>query len=439
MYTTSEEFNKLVQDGKSVYHVSITKVSNGEALNLPIDNFEYVGAKCVSDNITFGNAFCQKVKFSIHNPTILLGNEELFVEQGLYLEDGTLEKVPIGYFIVQKPVSDGEVTTYTCYDRMIKLEDLYMNENKYSNVFDVLYDISRITGVEIEKPDEETNYFIDTGNMGEWDNLFTMREVVGYLGGLYAKDAIVNRTGKIIFKSYEEINYMIDGHLIYQGSTSIESEYDMVVEKIVCLKQMPGYEGEEFTAGEGLHTVYMENPFMNESILEETFERISGLTFRGLSTEFLGDFRLDLGDVINVVKNNKSYKCCIMEIKHQSDGGVRTDVVSHAKTESEQSYKFTGNTARDMRRNNDALAEIRDMVNEHETEINELFQSVSNGKTIIASAITDRGVATSSTDTFQTMADNIMDIPTGGETKKKAVLHVYAKDAVIGNGTVTTE
>ena len=39
--------------------------------------------------------------------------------------------------------------------------------------------------------------------------------------------------------------------------------------------------------------------------------------------------------------------------------------------------------------------------------INEVFQSVSNGKNLIASAITDKGVATSNTDTFQTMADNI--------------------------------
>lgn len=39
--------------------------------------------------------------------------------------------------------------------------------------------------------------------------------------------------------------------------------------------------------------------------------------------------------------------------------------------------------------------------------INETFQSVSNGKTLIASAITDKGVTTSNLDTFQTMANNI--------------------------------
>lgn len=45
-----------------------------------------------------------------------------------------------------------------------------------------------------------------------------------------------------------------------------------------------------------------------------------------------------------------------------------------------------------------------------------LFQSVSDGKSKIAGAITDKGVSTSATDTFDNMANNIRSIPTtGGE------------------------
>ena len=42
-----------------------------------------------------------------------------------------------------------------------------------------------------------------------------------------------------------------------------------------------------------------------------------------------------------------------------------------------------------------------------ETQVSELFQSVSNGKTLVANAITGKGVSTSSTATFATMATNI--------------------------------
>lgn len=44
---------------------------------------------------------------------------------------------------------------------------------------------------------------------------------------------------------------------------------------------------------------------------------------------------------------------------------------------------------------------------EYTAEMQQLFQSVSNGKSLIASAITDRGINTASDATFATMADNI--------------------------------
>lgn len=71
---------------------------------------------------------------------------------------------------------------------------------------------------------------------------------------------------------------------------------------------------------------------------------------------------------------------------------------------------------------NELNTQYKDIANEIGTEalnttaqdlkgaINEAFQSASNGKTLIAQAITGKGVATSNTDTFQTMADNISNI-----------------------------
>lgn len=50
--------------------------------------------------------------------------------------------------------------------------------------------------------------------------------------------------------------------------------------------------------------------------------------------------------------------------------------------------------------------------------IDEVFTSVSDGKELIADAITDKGVTTSATDSFSTMADNIAAIPSGGSSSK---------------------
>ena len=66
----------------------------------------------------------------------------------------------------------------------------------------------------------------------------------------------------------------------------------------------------------------------------------------------------------------------------------------------------------------DVNANFQDVENSIETlngNMNNLFQSVSNGKSEIAGAITDKGVPTSASDSYSTMASNIRAIPqTGG-------------------------
>ena len=63
---------------------------------------------------------------------------------------------------------------------------------------------------------------------------------------------------------------------------------------------------------------------------------------------------------------------------------------------------------------NSAINGINSNMSNMDGELNQLFQSVSNGKSQIAGAITDKGVPTSATDTFSTMAGNIRNIPTSG-------------------------
>lgn len=58
--------------------------------------------------------------------------------------------------------------------------------------------------------------------------------------------------------------------------------------------------------------------------------------------------------------------------------------------------------------------DVDDLIYEINEKINECFQSVSNGKKLIAGAITDKGVETSATDTFYQMAQNISSITGSG-------------------------
>ena len=56
--------------------------------------------------------------------------------------------------------------------------------------------------------------------------------------------------------------------------------------------------------------------------------------------------------------------------------------------------------------------DVENSINTLNGTVNELFQSVSSGKGVVAEAITDKGVPTSANDSFNTMATNIRAIPT---------------------------
>lgn len=65
---------------------------------------------------------------------------------------------------------------------------------------------------------------------------------------------------------------------------------------------------------------------------------------------------------------------------------------------------------------NDSITNINEDIDDLNDNVQNLFQSVSSGKSLVAEAITDKGVATSAKDSFSTMANNVRKIKTGTDT-----------------------
>lgn len=80
-------------------------------------------------------------------------------------------------------------------------------------------------------------------------------------------------------------------------------------------------------------------------------------------------------------------------------------IVKDIKNGSEYYYGWSAEvSAEDVSYDNTTSGMTADNVQD---ALDEVFQSVSNGKELIADAITDKGVSTSASDSFQTMATNI--------------------------------
>lgn len=108
---------------------------------------------------------------------------------------------------------------------------------------------------------------------------------------------------------------------------------------------------------------------------------------------------MDLGKVVGM----SAYD---IAVKHRYEG-TEEEWLGSLRGKDAEEYQVL-DTAESVQENMEAGKLVDALV------VKEVFQSVSSGKILIASAITDKGVSTDATDAFSVMAENIGKIESGG-------------------------
>lgn len=100
----------------------------------------------------------------------------------------------------------------------------------------------------------------------------------------------------------------------------------------------------------------------------------------------------------------------------QMTNGATTTLASSLQVSGINNIEFTEEEEESITASNVSYSNTTSgMTSENvQNAIDELFQSVSEGKSLIAAAVTDKGVETAATDSFATMAGNIGQISGGG-------------------------
>ena len=84
----------------------------------------------------------------------------------------------------------------------------------------------------------------------------------------------------------------------------------------------------------------MQNPVMTQSILDSVYNTVQGLVFTPVALRFIGDMRLDIGDIVTAVKND-STKFTIPIITSY-DGGLMQTIATYGNTAEEDDSDTKG-------------------------------------------------------------------------------------------------
>lgn len=320
-------------------------VADGKEHTETLNNFKFQNMINPNNEITIGNTCSSGVTFSIYMPTISLENKEITIFEGVKV--GTeIKYIKLGIFTVTKQTSDGEYTSYEAYDRMYKADMPYFSDMAFPSTDKaILNEICGKLGISLA-----TN-IVTAHTISDKPQGYTYREIIGYMAMLQGCNAVINSDGNLELRWYKDSGYVLDGHKYYQQGVTFTTSKDFIIQKLTCNNTKSGStEQSEITSGDGATGLTFANPFMTQEILDEVYKKIGGFAFRPIEVKFVGDYRLEVGDIITVNKAGVDYKVPIMQITHECDGGLMDTVTSIGQSDTENTSVASGPITKQMER-----------------------------------------------------------------------------------------
>lgn len=320
-------------------------IVEGKEYTETLNDFKFQNIINPNNEITIGNTCASSVTFSIYMPAISLENKEITIFEGVKVGK-EINYIKLGIFTVTKQTSDGEYTSYEAYDRMYKADMPYFSDIAFPSTDKaILNEICGKLGISLA-----TN-IVTAHTINDKPQGYTMREIIGYMAMLQGCNAVINANGNLELRWYKDSGYVIDGHKYYQQGVTFTTSKDFIIQKLTCNNTKSGStEQSQIISGDGATGLSFANPFMTQAILDEVYKKIGGFTFRPLTVKFVGDYRLEVGDIITVNKGGVDYKVPIMQITHECDGGLMDTVTSIGQSDTENTSAASGPITKQMER-----------------------------------------------------------------------------------------
>lgn len=345
MRTASTDFIAAATTDYARYYGKFT-VGETE-YTVPLTDLKVTASENGSSDLTIGNAQSSSITFSIYEYTIDLENREMVLFEGLEVSDGNIEYIQIGIFKITSATAEEGKTSYTGYDRMYSsMEMTYVSKLKYPNKdINIVKEICTQAGITfVESTMDDKTISIATAPKG-----YTRREMLGYLAARQGKNAVINSQGQLEFRWYKDADYTIRPTKYYENGLKFTTSKAFKVEKIVC-EVATDNDSKTLTSGSGTMAINISNPFMTQAVLDAVYKKIGGFTYRPLTVECLGDWRLEVGDIVKVTSDGVEYSAPITSIVYDCDGGLKCSIESCGQSDTNNSINPTGPITSQMQR-----------------------------------------------------------------------------------------
>lgn len=386
MYQASKKIGDAIAGSNRKFNTRL--LENEKVLVESVKNFTITSG---AEEITIGSAVASYVQATIENKGIALSGKEVSLEIGVEV-DGEMEYIPMGLYTIQNPKIESNKVTFTAYDRLAsRCNGAYYSKLSYpTDAVDILAEISTMTGVAIDTSTlqrgiqinqraiiEEGDYNEETDEsevittyVNPFDG-YTYKETIGFIAGLFGKFAICGRTGMIEFRWYQDISYEIPSNIFYNDLQETEESFS--IKRLTCDNS-----DQTLLSGSGATGISMQNPVMTQNILDGVYNTVQGLVFTPAALRFIGDTRLDIGDIITAVKNDgMKFTLPIISLITSYDGGLMQTIASYGNTAEEDDSDTKGPITEMAERVEYELAFVKKLMVDNLTATNATIKNLS--------------------------------------------------------------
>lgn len=386
MYQASKKFGDAIAGSNRKFNTRL--LENEKVLVESVKNFTITSG---AEEITIGSAVASYVQATIENKGIALSGKEVSLEIGVEV-DGDMEYIPMGLYTIQNPKIESNKVTFTAYDRLAsRCNGAYYSKLGYPvDAVDILAEISTMTGVAIDISTlqrgiqinqraiiEEGDYNEETEEsevittyVNPFDG-YTYKETIGFIAGLFGKFAICGRTGMIEFRWYQGIDYEIPSNIFYNDLQETEESFS--IKRLTCDNS-----DQTLSSGSGAIGISMQNPVMTQGILDGVYNTVQGLVFTPAALRFIGDMRLDIGDIVTAVKNDVTkFTIPIISLITSYDGGLMQTIASYGNTAEEDDSDTKGPITEMAERVEYELAFVKKLMVDNLTATNATIKNLS--------------------------------------------------------------
>ena len=386
MYQASKKFGDAIAGSNRKFNTRL--LENEKVLVESVKNFTITSG---AEEITIGSAVASYAQATIENKGIALSGKEVSLEIGVEV-DGEMEYIPMGLYTIQNPKIESNKVTFTAYDRLAsRCNGAYYSKLGYPvDAVDILAEISAMTGVAIDTSTlqrgiqinqraiiEEGDYNEETEEsevittyVNPFDG-YTYKETIGFIAGLFGKFAICGRTGMIEFRWYQGIDYEIPSNIFYNDLQETEESFS--IKRLMCDNS-----DQTLSSGSGATGISMQNPVMTQGILDGVYNTVQGLVFTPAALRFIGDMRLDIGDIVTAVKNDSTkFTIPIISLITSYDGGLMQTIASYGNTAEEDDSDTKGPITEMAERVEYELAFVKKLMVDNLTATNATIKNLS--------------------------------------------------------------